>query len=57
MDNNINFDEISKKVIEQFTSKIDGNDTSSELTKLIFETSVKSSVEVLKEYHKITNCK
>ena len=57
MYNNINFDEISKKVSEKLTSNIIENDASSELIKLLFETSIKCSIEVLKEYHKIIEYK
>lgn len=52
---NIDFDAISSKVTEELISKVNGDDSYSEIAKIIITTSVKSTIAVLKEYNKLIN--
>ena len=52
---NIDFEAISNKVTNELISKVKSNDASSEIIKIMIDISVKSSIEVLKEYHKSIN--
>ena len=52
---NIEFEAISNKVTNNLISRVKGNDGYSEIIEIMIDISVKSSIEVLKEYHKSIN--